>query len=65
MSTHFPADNDTVAIYRSEDGWRWHRRASNGEIVSESGEGYVDQNHARYMAESRNPGIAVSEEDVA
>ena len=59
----FPADNDTVMVYRSEDGWRWHRKASNGQIVSESGEAYVDKDHAYYMAESRNVGIAITLEE--
>jgi len=35
---------DTVEIYRDEAGeWRWKRLAANGEIVADSGEGYVNK----------------------
>lgn len=32
---------DRVTVYKAKDGWRWRRRAPNGEIVAESGEAYV------------------------
>jgi uncharacterized protein YegP (UPF0339 family) len=50
------AERDVVQVYPSKDGWRWRRRAVNGLIVAESGEGYDDKSHARHMAETRNPG---------
>jgi uncharacterized protein YegP (UPF0339 family) len=32
---------DAVHFFRDEDNqFRWHRKSENGEIVSESGEGY-------------------------
>lgn len=35
---------DVVYFYRDNaNEWRWHRKAPNGEIVAESGEGYVDR----------------------
>lgn len=36
----------TLELYRARDGWRWRRRASNGRVVSDSGEGYVDRRDA-------------------
>jgi uncharacterized protein YegP (UPF0339 family) len=39
---------DTVHFFTDETGeWRWHRKSENGEIVSESGEGYVELDDAR------------------
>lgn len=33
---------DVVTVYRDHAGaWRWRRKAPNGEIVSESSEGYL------------------------
>jgi uncharacterized protein YegP (UPF0339 family) len=33
---------DTVHFYKDGGGmFRWHRKSENGEIVSESGEGYI------------------------
>lgn len=37
-------------VYESADGWRWRTRSANGEIVAESGEGYVNRVHAVAMA---------------
>lgn len=59
------ADRDSVSVYRAADGWRWRRRAANGKIVAESGEGYGDKGHARHMAETRNPGVTIEEEEDA
>jgi uncharacterized protein YegP (UPF0339 family) len=51
-----------VELYRDEAGeWRWRRRASNGQVVSVSGEGYVDRTHAREMAAQLNPDIEIVE----
>lgn len=39
---------DVVHFFKDEAGeWRWHRTAENGQIVSESGEGYVNLDDAR------------------
>lgn len=29
-------------VYPAKDGYRWHLKAGNGEIVAESGEAYID-----------------------
>jgi uncharacterized protein YegP (UPF0339 family) len=51
---------DYVEMYQdAADEWRWHRKAANHEIVSESGEGYVDFTYARERAEKLNPHLAV------
>jgi hypothetical protein len=34
-----------ITVYQAEDGWRWRARASNGEIVSESGEAYENKSY--------------------
>jgi len=26
---------DTIEVFRADDGWRWHAKAGNGEIVAE------------------------------
>jgi uncharacterized protein YegP (UPF0339 family) len=34
---------DTVTFFTDKVGeWRWNRKSENGEVVSESGEGYVN-----------------------
>lgn len=49
-----------VEVYRSEDNdFRWRRKAGNGEIVSESGEGYENHEHALEMAQDMNKGVLV------
>lgn len=55
---------DNVTVYQGEDGeWRWRRRNGyNGEIVSTSGEGYVQRAHAVSMAKTLNVGIEVDVE---
>lgn len=46
---------DTVVIYRGEDGdYYWHRKAENGQIVSDSGEGYRNAKDCREMAYNVN-----------
>ena len=55
--------HDRVTVYQSKDGdWRWRRRAANGETVSDSSEGYEEQNYALTMAAELNPGITVEVE---
>jgi RNA polymerase sigma factor FliA len=50
----------TVTVYRDEEGlWRWHARAGNGEIVSESGEGFEDKSWAIQSAKKFGPTNAV------
>lgn len=44
-----------VSVYKARDGWRWHRTAVNGNIVSESGEAYVRRCDAVRMASKLNP----------
>lgn len=42
---------DTVLIYKDQaDEWRWHREASNGQIIADSGEGYKNFGDAEAMA---------------
>lgn len=52
--------SERVTVFMDANSeWRWHRQAANNEIVSTSGEGYVDKEHAIEMAERLNPGFAV------
>jgi len=44
-----------VVVFYSKDGWRWHAKAENGEIVSESGKAYRNKRFAITMAEKLNP----------
>lgn len=40
-----------VEVYLDTAGeWRWRRRAGNGRIVADSGEGYVDRDNATRAA---------------
>lgn len=49
----------TLTLYRDRAGeWRWNRRASNGRIVSDSGEGYVDRRDAIHGMHIANPDFA-------
>ena len=42
--------NDTPEIFQDKAGeWRWRLIAGNGEIIATSGEGYVNETHARQM----------------
>lgn len=46
----------TLELYRDNAGqWRWNRRASNGRIISDSGEGYVDRRDAIHGMHIANP----------
>lgn len=51
-----------VEIYRDDSGdWRWRLRAGNGEIVSDSAEGYSSHAYCLRRAEALNPGVRVVE----
>lgn len=55
-----PRDRDLVEVFRDQSGeWRWHRKSANGEMISGSGEGYENYEHAKRMAEELNPGVDV------
>jgi uncharacterized protein YegP (UPF0339 family) len=47
-----------ITVYRAADGWRWHAKAVNGELVSESGEAYENKSHALEAARRFGPGDA-------
>jgi uncharacterized protein YegP (UPF0339 family) len=47
-----------ITVYQAEDGWRWRARASNGEIVSESGEAYENKSYALEAARRFGPAHA-------
>jgi uncharacterized protein YegP (UPF0339 family) len=56
-----------VIVYKDKAGeWRWQRRAGNNEIVSTSGEGYVNREHALNMAYRLNSDceVAIVENDL-
>ena len=44
-----------ITVYRAKDGWRWHAKADNGRIVSESGEAYDDKSYAIKAAKTFGP----------
>ena len=47
--------SDTVKIFKDEVGeWRWHRKAGNGKIISQSSEGYTHHADAKAVAERLN-----------
>ena len=49
-----------VEVYRDEGGfYRWRRRAENGQIVSDSAEGYTDKRWAEHQATGLNEGVEV------
>lgn len=55
----------TLHLFQDGAGeWRWHRKASNGEIISDSSEGYVrkeDALHGMRIANADWPIIALNE----
>lgn len=52
--------NDRVTVYRDNaGGWRWTRRADNGEIVADSAESYVTRWGAKRAARRTNPNIRI------
>ena len=49
----------TLELYRDNAGqWRWNRKASNGRVISDSGEGYVDRRDAIHGMHIANPDYA-------
>jgi uncharacterized protein YegP (UPF0339 family) len=52
-----------ITVYQAEDGWRWRARASNGEIVSESGEAYENKSYALEAVRRFGPADAEIEVD--
>ena len=49
-----------VKVYQADDGWRWHAKSTNGEIV---GEAYEDKSYAIQAAKKFGPTDAVIETD--
>ncbi|MCD2096551.1 YegP family protein [Rhodococcus rhodochrous] len=46
----------TLTLFRDRAGfWRWNRKASNGRVISDSGEGYVDRRDAIHGMHIANP----------
>lgn len=57
-------EGDLVTVFQDDAGeWRWHRKAVNGEIISDSSEGYVDRDHAMHMARELNSDVAIQLKD--
>jgi uncharacterized protein YegP (UPF0339 family) len=53
-----------VVVYQGDDGfWYWHLKAENGEIISDSAEGYRHKGYAISMAEKLNPNAELVIED--
>jgi uncharacterized protein YegP (UPF0339 family) len=51
---------DFVEVFADDAGeYRWHRKAGNGEIISDSGEGYTDGAYAVKMAARLNMGVEI------
>ena len=47
---------DYVVVYQDRaDKWRWQRRHPNGNIVSDSGQGYTRKWYAKLRARVLNP----------
>lgn len=53
-----------IELYQDKAGeWRWHRKAGNGEIISDSAEGYVRARDAIHGARIANPDLFPEEDD--
>jgi uncharacterized protein YegP (UPF0339 family) len=51
----FPAGKDRIVVFADQGGlWRWHRKAANGEIISDSGQGYAHISTATIAARRAN-----------
>lgn len=56
--------SEHVELYRDDAGeHRWRLVAANGEIIADSGEGYVNRDDCLEMAERINPGIEIEEDE--
>lgn len=55
--------NDLVEVYEDAEGmWRWRRTdASNGKILSTSGEGYTDRAYCEEAAIAYNQDVGIVE----
>ena len=52
---------DHVEVYHDTDGeYRWRRMATNNQIVSVSGEGFVKRSYAKKSAETYNQDVTAS-----
>ncbi len=51
---------DALEVFEAADGWHWHRKAANGEVISE-GEAYTREEDAWIGAERANPDLAGEE----
>ena len=50
--------SDYVEVFQGDDDqWRWHRRATNNEIASTSGEGFIDKAYAEESARRYNADV--------
>ena len=50
-------------VYQDSAGeWRWRVKAGNNEVIATSGEGYVNESHARKMVDTLFPPEPVTEE---
>jgi uncharacterized protein len=48
-----PKATHTVELFEDDKGeWRWHIRASNGQLIATSGEGFVSKSNAQRAAEN-------------
>ena len=53
-----------MIVYKDEAGeFRWKLKAENGEIISDSAEGYHHKGYAISMAEKLNPGAELVIDD--
>jgi uncharacterized protein YegP (UPF0339 family) len=53
--------NDELDVFKAEDGWRWHRKAGNGEVISE-GEADTREEDAWRAAYRANPDLEPQED---
>jgi hypothetical protein len=52
---------DRTQVYKDKSGeWRWRRKSENGQVVSESGEGYKNLDFAMRMARELNEGTLIA-----
>jgi len=55
METCKDSKGDTWEIYKASDGWRWRRKAPNGQTVGSSHEAYVNKSDC--IANPRRAGM--------
>ena len=55
---------DRIEVYEDAAGeFRWRLVAENGEVLGDSGEGYVNRTDALHIVATRFPGVEISEEE--